>query len=104
MTTIKTSLNAFRAEYIEHIEQKYCRAGVCNGLINYNIRNQSDPDLPEAEAICPTRAITHENGEYRLDDTLCIRCGACKEVAPGAIEVTDRFRKPVTTGIFRVPA
>ena len=104
MTTIKTSMNAFRAEYIEHIEQKYCRAGVCSGMINYEIGSQTDADLPEAEAICPTGAITSEGGQYRLDDALCIRCGACKEVSPGGIAVRDRFRKPVETGIFRVPA
>jgi NADH-quinone oxidoreductase subunit F len=102
MTTIKTSLNAFRAEYIEHIEQKYCRAGVCSGLIDYEIGNQSDANLPEAEEICPTRAISHEGSQYAIDDTLCIRCGACKEVSPGGIAVRDRFRKPVETGIFRV--
>jgi hypothetical protein len=104
MTTIKTSLAAFRTEYIEHIEGKYCRAGVCPGLMDYDIGSQSDPALPQAEEICPTRAITHENGEYRLDDGLCIRCGACKEVSPGGIAVSDRFRKPVETGIFRVTA
>lgn len=104
MTTIKTSLNAFRSEYIEHIEQKYCRAGVCSGLINYEVGNQSDAALPAAEEICPTRAISHQGGQYQIDDTLCIRCGACKEVSPNGIEVSDRFRAKVSTGIFRVAA
>jgi NADH:ubiquinone oxidoreductase subunit F (NADH-binding) len=32
MTTIKTALNAFREEWMEHIVEKRCRAGVCRDL------------------------------------------------------------------------
>lgn len=104
MTTVKTSLQAFRNEYLEHIEQKYCRAGVCSGLVNYTIDNQSDPGLPDAEAICPTGAISHEGSKYQIDDALCIRCGACKELSPGGIAVKDRFRSEEHTGLFRASA
>jgi NADH-quinone oxidoreductase subunit F len=91
MTTVKTSLKTFREEYVEHIEQKRCRAQVCAGLIDYRVTAQGDPALPGAAEICPTDAIGEEGGTYRIDDELCIRCGACKEVAPDAIAVVDRF-------------
>lgn len=98
MTSVKTSLKTFRDEYLEHIEQKRCRAGVCAGLINYQVRSASDPALQEAAGLCPTGAIVSEGSGYTIDDPACIRCGACKEVAPNAIEVVDRFAAPIASG------
>ncbi len=98
MTSVKTSLKTFRDEYLEHIEQKRCRAGVCAGLINYRVRSASDPALQEAAGLCPTGAIVSEGSGYTIDDPACIRCGACKEVAPNAIEVVDRFAAPIASG------
>lgn len=97
-TAIKTSLKAFRDEWMEHIIDKRCRAGVCPGLIRYQVRSQSDPALPEAEDICPTNAIYQEDGQYIVDDSLCIRCGACKEVAPDAMQVVDAVVQPLPAG------
>ncbi|HML98961.1 MAG TPA: NADH-ubiquinone oxidoreductase-F iron-sulfur binding region domain-containing protein [Tepidiformaceae bacterium] len=98
MTSVKTSLKTFRDEYIEHIEQKRCRAGVCRGLVDYRVRSASDPSLHEAAELCPTGAIVSEGAGYAIDDAACIRCGACKEVAPTAIEVADRFAARIATG------
>ena len=39
----------------------------------------------------PTEAIAGESGRYGIVDELCIRCGACAEVAPNAVTVRDRF-------------
>ena len=98
MTSIKTALKEFREEFEEHIVEKRCRASVCQGLIAYTVRSQSDPALPEAVEICPTAAIVGGSGSYRVDDALCIRCGACKEVAPGAMELRHRFALEVSEG------
>jgi NADH-quinone oxidoreductase subunit F len=98
MTTIKTSLKAFHDEWLEHIVEKRCRAGVCEGLIEYRVRSQSDAALPAAVAICPTSAIVEASGRYVVDGALCIRCGACREVAPDAFEVRDRIARPVAAG------
>jgi hypothetical protein len=102
MTSIKTALKGFRDEFDEHIEQKRCRAGVCTGLIEYRVRSQSDPGLPAAEEICPTGAVQREGGQYLIVDQLCIRCGACKEQAPDAIDVSPRFTADVP--LAAVPA
>lgn len=96
MTTVKTAVKEFADEFREHIVDKRCRAGVCAGLMEYDVRSQSDPNLPEAAEICPTGAIVGEPGSYRVEDSLCIRCGACKEVAPTGMEVRHRFALEVS--------
>lgn len=99
MGAVKTALKFFPEEFAEHIIEKRCRAGVCDGLIEYRVRSQGDPALPEAADICPTNAIVQTAAGYAIDDSLCIRCGACKEIAPSGIEVRDRFPVEVAEGV-----
>jgi NADH:ubiquinone oxidoreductase subunit F (NADH-binding) len=89
-TAVMNSIDAFLDEYQEHIEQKRCPARVCPGLIRYEIVGHS-PKLPEAAAICPTAAIVAPEGEYAIDQGLCIKCDACRELAPNAVQVVDAF-------------
>jgi NADH-quinone oxidoreductase subunit F len=93
-TAIKTALRFFRSEFESLIEDKVDPTRSLPGFVRYAVRSQSDPALPEAVEICPTAAIVESsNGQWEVDDSLCILCGACKEVAPGAIEVVDRIRR-----------
>ncbi|MBK6661277.1 MAG: SLBB domain-containing protein [Thermoflexaceae bacterium] len=92
MTSIKTALKAFPSEWDEHIIEKRCRAAVCDGLIDYSVRAQGE-GIDEAAEICPTNAFYKEAGGWQIDDGLCIRCGACKELAPSSIEIRDRFAR-----------
>jgi NADH-quinone oxidoreductase subunit F len=96
--SFRSAIRFFRDEMLEHIVEKRCRAQVCEGLIEYRIRAQGDPALVEAMEICPTGAITSSGSAYALDDAACIRCGACKELAPGAIDVRDRVASAVAEG------
>ncbi|MBI1886736.1 MAG: SLBB domain-containing protein [Chloroflexi bacterium] len=89
-TVVMATLSFFRDELMEHIEEKRCRAKVCRGLVRYEVASQTDA-LPAATDICPTAAIVRDNGGYRVEQSLCIRCNACKELAPEAIEVVDAF-------------
>jgi len=89
-TIALNTLTFFEDEVREHVFEKRCRAKVCKGLIRYQVSGQR-PELPEAEAICPTHAIVKKNGGYEIDQSLCIKCNACREVAPQAIEVVDAF-------------
>jgi dissimilatory sulfite reductase (desulfoviridin) alpha/beta subunit len=86
MNTIETFLD----EYMEHIENKRCPAKVCRGLIRYEIVGKSY-NLAEAAAICPTAAIVQKDGDYVIDQGLCIKCDACRELAPAAVQVVDAF-------------
>jgi NADH-quinone oxidoreductase subunit F len=87
-TAVMNSIEAFLDEYQEHIERKRCPAKVCRGLIRYEILGKSY-NLPEAAAICPTAAIVQQDGDYTIDQALCIKCGACRELAPAAVQVVD---------------
>jgi NADH:ubiquinone oxidoreductase subunit F (NADH-binding)/ferredoxin len=90
MTVVKLSLKYFRAEFEQLIRDKVDPSHSLPGFIEYRVRSQSDPDLEKAVAICPTRAIIQDgHGQWTIDPQLCILCGACKEVAPGAIERRD---------------
>jgi ferredoxin len=82
-------LRFFREELMEHIQDKRCRAQACAGLIRYEVRRLSDR-LEQAGNICPTGAIQREpDSTYYIDQKLCIRCDACREIAPESIEVVD---------------
>jgi NADH-quinone oxidoreductase subunit F len=88
--TILHTLDWFMEELEEHIFQRRCRALVCKGLIRYEVSG-SDPNMPKAAAACPTNAIKEEGGSFWIDDELCVRCNACREIAPNAIRVVDAF-------------
>ena len=89
-TVVLNILNFFEDEVREHVFEKRCRAKVCKGLIRYQVSRQG-PELAEAEAICPTKAVVKKDGGYEIDQPLCVKCNACREVAPQAVEVVDAF-------------
>ncbi len=95
-TAVMNSIEAFLDEFQEHIEHKRCPAKVCPGLIRYEIAGKSY-GLPEAAEICPTNAIVQRDGEYTIDQALCIKCGACRELAPAAVQVVDAFQREPTS-------
>jgi len=87
-TIMLNTLEHFTEEYRQHVLEKRCPARVCKGLIRYEVVRESN-GLQEAADICPTRAVVQEAGRWRIDQALCIKCDACREVAPEAIEVVD---------------
>ena len=108
---IVNTLDWFMDEVMEHIVDRRCRARACHGLIRYEVDPASaiiagNADaLPKAADYCPTGAIRH-GGEvngvadtFVIEDSLCIRCGACKDIAPDAIRVVDFYE----TGIGPAP-
>jgi NADH-quinone oxidoreductase subunit F len=88
-TVILSTLRFFEEELLEHVERKRCPAKRCPGLIRYEVLRQSEL-LPAAEAICPTGAVRN-NGKYFIDQSKCVKCDACREQAPYAIEVVDEL-------------
>lgn len=85
---VLSTLRYFREEYLAHIRDKACPAGVCPDLIHYVI----DADLCRAcdlcRRACPTGAVEGQPRmpPYRIVQEKCIRCGACFEACPfGAV-------------------
>ena len=73
-----STLRFFRDEYIAHIVDKTCPAGVCKALLSYNI----DPDKCKGCTLCarncPADAITGTvKNPHVIDHSKCIKCGAC---------------------------
>jgi NADH:ubiquinone oxidoreductase subunit F (NADH-binding) len=89
-TVIASTFRYFEDELMEHVLRKRCPAKRCAGLIRYEVLHQSER-LPLAAAICPTAAVVEEGGTYRIDQSLCVKCDACREQAPYAIAVVDEF-------------
>jgi len=78
---VMSTLKYFRDEYLAHIEQKKCPAGVCRELIQYSIDADKCQGCLRCLRACPTGAITGEKREpHILNQGLCIKCGACYDV------------------------
>ncbi|MCF0109473.1 MAG: NADH-quinone oxidoreductase subunit NuoF [Erysipelotrichaceae bacterium] len=86
---ILSTLRNFRDEYIAHIVDKKCPAGVCKSLLEYSI----DPDKCKKCSLCsrncPVGAISGVAGKevFKIDTTKCIKCGSCISACRfGAVE------------------
>ncbi|KPJ60714.1 MAG: NADH dehydrogenase [Latescibacteria bacterium DG_63] len=86
---VLSTLRYFRDEYVEHIESKKCRAGVCKELITYSINDDCTGCMVCVKA-CPEGAITGEKKKLHvIDQEKCIKCGACRSVCKfDAVDVT----------------
>jgi NADH:ubiquinone oxidoreductase subunit F (NADH-binding)/Pyruvate/2-oxoacid:ferredoxin oxidoreductase delta subunit len=78
---VMSTLKYFRDEYIAHIRDGTCPAGVCRDLITYRI----DPDVCTGcggcNKTCPSGAITGKIKQpHILDSEKCIKCGICYDI------------------------
>jgi NADP-reducing hydrogenase subunit HndC len=84
---ILSTLANFRDEYIAHIVDKKCPAGVCKKLLTYNIDPTKCKGCTMCARKCPASAISGKVKEAHIIDTSkCVKCGACIETCKfGAI-------------------
>ena len=84
---VLSTLRYFRHEYVAHIVEKRCPAGVCKALLSYTI----DPDKCRGCTVCvracPAGAITGAvKKAHVIDQSKCVKCGACMDACKfGAI-------------------
>ena len=75
---VLSTLKYFREEYLAHIQDKRCPAGVCKALLVYKI----DPDKCRGCTLCarncPADAIMGSvRNPHSIDTNKCVKCGAC---------------------------
>ncbi len=77
---ILSTLEHFRDEFVAHIVDKKCPAGVCKALLNYTIDPDKCKGCTKCARNCPAGAITGEVKQVHVIDTAkCIKCGQCMD-------------------------
>ena len=77
---VLSTLATFREEYIEHIVDKKCRAGICTALRRYRIDPEKCKGCGKCAKNCPVSAISGKiKTPYTIDTDKCIKCGACQD-------------------------
>lgn len=77
---VLSTIKYFKDEYIEHIVDKHCPAGVCKSLLHFEI----DPGLCKGCTLCarncPVDAIEGTVKQpHKIDKSKCIKCGLCEK-------------------------
>jgi len=84
-----STLKYFRDEYMAHIVDHRCPAGVCRELTTFSIDPEKCKGCAKCAKACPMQAITGEKGEaYVIAHDKCISCGTCRDVCPFEALVT----------------
>ena len=82
---VLSTLRYFRDEYIAHIVDKKCPAGVCKSLLHFEIDKDKCIGCGMCAKQCPASAIDrtdytaegHKLASMAIDTTKCVKCGAC---------------------------
>ena len=77
---VLATLRFFKDEYIAHIVDKKCPAGVCKALLSYSIVEDKCKGCTLCSRKCPVGAISGTvKNPHTIDTTKCIKCGVCMD-------------------------
>jgi ferredoxin len=77
---VLSTLEYFWDEYLAHVHDKRCPAGVCEQLLRYEIDPETCVGCTACARVCPVSCISGAVKKLHvIDQTRCVKCGACME-------------------------
>jgi len=77
---VLSTYKRFKDEYIAHVVDKKCPAGVCKKLLSIVIVEDKCKGCTACSRVCPVGAISGSvKNPHVIDQSKCIKCGACIE-------------------------
>ncbi len=77
---VLSTYQRFRDEYVAHVVDKRCPAGVCKNLVQLVILEDKCKGCTACSRVCPVGAISGTvKNPHTIDTAKCIKCGACIE-------------------------